>query len=124
MTLLAKLLRRGGVLIAAEEIKRRPWTMVQLLTEADPNNGRRRLTVRAGEDGQFTPPRLELFQVTLASVSIDEFVLRGIEHVQAGGRSAAVVQELACKAMPELGGAGWTSPQAKEFSREFDSLLA
>lgn len=124
MRMLAKLMRRGGVLIAAEDLKRRPWTMVQLLTEADADTGRRRLTVRAGEDGQFAPPRLELFQVTLASVSLEEFVLRGIERMEAGGRSAAVVQEMACKMMPDLGGDGWLSPRAREFTREFDALLA
>lgn len=123
MQFLAKLLRRNGVLLAKEEVARRPWTLVQLMTEPDAKTGRRRLTLRGGEEGQFAPPRFELFQVTLASVTHDEFVLRGIEAAEVGGRNAAVVQEMVCKPKPELGGAGWASPRAKEFSRDFQALL-
>lgn len=123
MRLLVKLKRRNGVLIAAQEFNRRPWTAVSLLTEADPQTNHRRLTLRSDDDGAFTPPRMELFQVTVSAFEVDGFVLRRVERVETGGRIAAVVQELACKAMPELGGEGWLSPRAKEFSREFETLF-
>lgn len=123
MQLLAKLLRRNGVLAAPEEVQRRPWTLVELKTEYDGGTRRRRLTIRGGEDGHLAPPRFELFQVTLTSVTEVEFVLRGIERVEVSRRVAAVVQEMVCKPMPELGGLGWSSPRAREFSSVFESLF-
>lgn len=93
-----------------------------MLVEVDRATGRKRLVVRDGEAGHRTGPFMELFQVTLASTSVDQFVLRGIASVDSGGHSAAVVQELACKVIPELGCLGWMSPRAKEFSRDFRSL--
>lgn len=124
MLLLAKLLRRKGVRIAIEEIQRLPWTYVNVLTQTDEKNGRRRLTIRGHEDGLFGMPRLELYQVTLASFDTEKFVLRGVEQVDTGGRLAAVVQELACKPAPELGGEGLLSPRLKEYSRDVATLLA
>ena len=123
MRILAKILRRAGVVIAREELAQRPWTLIHVLTEPD-RAGHKRLVIREAEAGPITEPQLELFQVTLAAMTADQFVLRGIERVETGGRTAAVVQELACKFMPELGGEGWLSPRAREFSREFKSLLS
>ena len=122
MRVLAKILRRAGVVIAREELVQRPWTVIHLLTEPD-KTGHRRLVIREAEAGPVSEPRLELFQVTLASVTVDQFVLRGIERVESSGCTAAVVQELACKLVPALGGEGWASPLAKEFSRDFQSLV-
>ena len=52
-----------------------------MLMEVDHATGRRRLVVRDGEAGDRTESFMELFQVTLASMSVDQFVLRGIESV-------------------------------------------
>ncbi|MGE0370917.1 MAG: hypothetical protein AB7N24_22615 [Dehalococcoidia bacterium] len=57
----AKLLRRKGVRIAIEEIPRLPWTYVNVLTQTDDKDTRRRQTIRGREDGVFGIPRLELF---------------------------------------------------------------
>jgi len=123
MRVLAKVLRRAGVAIAREELVQRPWTLILLLTEPD-RAGHKRLVIREADAGPVSEPRLELFHVTLASVSVEQFVLRGIERVESSGRTAAVVQELACKVVPDLGGEGWASPRAQEFSRDFHSLLS
>jgi hypothetical protein len=97
MLLLVKLLRRKGVRIAIEEIQGLPRTYLNVLTQTDADNGRLHLTTRGHDDGTFGMPRLELYQVTLASFDTEKFVLRGVERVDTGGRLAAVVQELACK---------------------------
>lgn len=123
MQFLGRLLRRKGVLLSPEAIATRPWTVVKLATETDDKGGRR-LVLRGGEEGKFTPARLELFQVTLSSVGESDFVLRGIERVDSGSGMAAVVQELQCRLVPDLGGEGWTSPRALEFERRFETLTA
>jgi hypothetical protein len=122
--LLIKFLRREGALIPQPEVDALPWTLVNLMTESSPRHRRRCLALRAHDDGAFSTPRHELYEVRLASITSEQLVLRGIEQLEVGGRIAAVVQELACKPAPELGAYGWQSPRAREFSRDLASLMA
>jgi hypothetical protein len=121
--LLVRILRRRGVPLSPQQEAELPWTLVSILTERDERTGRRRLVLRGHDEGLLSPPRRELYQVTLASVTHTEIVLRGIEQVDMGGCAAAVVQEWAFKPAPELGPDGWSSARAREFTRDLSTLV-
>ena len=123
--MLVKLLRRAGVRVDPQTPSAADWTECQMHTADVPTNGRARrcLVLRDLMAHPGTHAVLaELYQPSVAEVTVDQMVIRGVERVDDGhGRVAAVVQEWCVQLRPDLGPLGLQSPLAKGVRRTLHS---